>query len=37
MIAWTALMMGEKHALSIEKSAVKQNFRTDEVDVTWRS
>jgi len=35
MIAWTALLM--KEHTPIEKSAVKQNFRTDEVEVTWRN
>jgi len=33
MIAWTALLM---EPIPIEKSAIKQNFRTDEVEVTWR-
>ncbi len=34
MIAWTALLM---KPIPIEESAVKQNFRTDEVEVTWRN
>ena len=37
MISWLGLLMyrhGVKH--SIEETAVKQRFRTDEVDVVWR-
>ncbi len=37
MIAWTASLMATKHAVKIEESGVKQNFRTDEVEITWRS
>lgn len=38
MIAWTALLMYQ-HGLTtpVEESHVRQNFRTDEVSVTWRS
>lgn len=37
MIAWTGLLMfssGVRH--SIEETEVKQRYRTDEVEVTWR-
>ncbi len=37
MIAWTALLMNKSGIkMSIEETAVRQNFRTDEVEVTWR-
>jgi len=38
MIAWTALLM-HRHGLTtpVEESHIRQNFRTDEVAVTWRS
>ena len=37
MIAWTAILMHKSgYKMGIEDTAIKQNFRTDEVDVTWR-
>ncbi len=37
MIAWTGyLMFKSGTTISIEESQIKQKFRTDEVDVTWR-
>ncbi len=37
MIAWTAILMYESgYRMGIEETAIKQNFRTDEVEITWR-
>jgi tRNA A37 threonylcarbamoyltransferase TsaD len=37
MIAWTGLMMYESDIrMKIEDTKVKQNYRTDEVEITWR-
>jgi len=37
MIAWTAILMKKSGIeMDIDETAIKQNFRTDEVDVTWR-
>lgn len=37
MIAWTGLVMKESGIeMSIEETKVRQNYRTDEVDVKWR-
>jgi len=36
MIAWTALLMYEGgYRMKMEDTKVKQNFRTDEVEITW--
>ncbi len=38
MIAWTGLLMYKSGIkLSVDKSFINQRFRTDEVDVRWRS
>eukprot|EP01103_Thecamoeba_quadrilineata_P009650 TRINITY_DN19443_c0_g1_i1.p1 TRINITY_DN19443_c0_g1~~TRINITY_DN19443_c0_g1_i1.p1 ORF type:complete len:138 (-),score=28.00 TRINITY_DN19443_c0_g1_i1:178-591(-) len=40
MIAWTgllALKSSEKGSVPIEQTTCTQRYRTDEVDVTWRS
>ncbi|MEW5936906.1 MAG: bifunctional N(6)-L-threonylcarbamoyladenine synthase/serine/threonine protein kinase [Candidatus Thermoplasmatota archaeon] len=38
MIAWTGLLMhGAGARMKIEDTGIKQRFRTDEVEVTWRS
>ncbi len=37
MIAWTGYLMHDAGiSISVEESNIKQNFRTDEVEVTWR-
>ena len=37
MIAWTGLLMHENGIkMKIEETKVKQNYRTDEVDIRWR-
>ncbi len=37
MIAWTGYLMHEVGiSISVEESNIKQKFRTDEVEVTWR-
>jgi len=37
MIAWTAILMKKSGMeMGIEDTSIKQNFRTDEVDVKWR-
>ena len=36
MIAWTALLMYESgYRMKIEETKVRQNFRTDEVEIKW--
>jgi len=37
MIAWTGYLMYDAGiSISVEESNIKQNFRTDELEVTWR-
>jgi len=37
MIAWTGILMHESGVkMSIEETRVRQNYRTDEVEITWR-
>lgn len=37
MIAWTALLMnGSGMVMDIDDTAIRQNFRTDEVEITWQ-
>ena len=38
MIAWTALLMSKSGVkMSVDETSVRQNFRTDEVEITWRN
>lgn len=38
MIAWTALLMYKSgYRMKIDETRVRQNFRTDEVEVKWRN
>jgi len=38
MIAWTGLIMHQSGIrMRVEDTVVNQRFRTDEVDVTWKS
>ncbi|MEA2055137.1 MAG: bifunctional N(6)-L-threonylcarbamoyladenine synthase/serine/threonine protein kinase [Candidatus Thermoplasmatota archaeon] len=38
MIAWTAILMSKSGIeMRMEDTAIKQNFRTDEVNITWRN
>jgi N6-L-threonylcarbamoyladenine synthase/N6-L-threonylcarbamoyladenine synthase/protein kinase Bud32 len=37
MIAWTGILMNKSGSeMTIEDTAIRQKFRTDEVEVTWR-
>jgi len=38
MIAWTALLMYKSgYRMKIDETKIRQNFRTDEVEIKWRS